>query len=155
MQCTFNDWEYLSPKTWWRHQMETFSASLAICAGNSPVTGEFPAQRPVMRSFDVFFSLRLNERLRKQWWGWWFETPSRPLRRHCNDSEKTPHKSSVRVRYWDVFCEFIVWTNLMIFPSVLCSISCYIRRRYIESLLYWVTCNSIRPDAHGWFAIVC
>ena len=32
--------------TWWRHQMETFSALLAICAGNSPVTGEFPAQRP-------------------------------------------------------------------------------------------------------------
>ena len=38
--------------------METFSALLAICAGNSPVTGEFPTQRPVMRSFDVFFDLR-------------------------------------------------------------------------------------------------
>ena len=36
--------------TWWRHQMETFTALLAICAGNSPVTGEFPAQRPVTRS---------------------------------------------------------------------------------------------------------
>ena len=35
--------------------METFSALLAICAGNSPVPGEFPAQRPVARSFDVFF----------------------------------------------------------------------------------------------------
>ena len=41
--------------TWWRHQMETFSALLAICAGNSPVTGEFPARRPVTRSF--MFSL--------------------------------------------------------------------------------------------------
>ena len=40
--------------TWWRHQMETFSALLAICAGNSPVLGEFPAQKPVTRSFDVF-----------------------------------------------------------------------------------------------------
>ena len=40
-------------KTWWRHQMETFSALLALCAGNSPVTGEFPAQRPVTRSFDI------------------------------------------------------------------------------------------------------
>ena len=68
--------------SWWRHQMETFSALLAICAGNSPVTGEFPAQRPVTRSFDVF--LRLNQRLSKQSWGWWFETPSRPLWRHCN-----------------------------------------------------------------------
>ena len=43
--------------------METFSALLAICVGNSPVTGEFPSQRPVTRSFDVFFHLRLNERL--------------------------------------------------------------------------------------------
>ena len=41
--------------SWWRHQMEKFSALLAICAGNSPVAGEFPAQRPVTRSFDVFF----------------------------------------------------------------------------------------------------
>ena len=46
---------------WWRHQMETFSALLAICVGNSPVPGEFPAQRPVTRSFDVFFDLhRIN-----------------------------------------------------------------------------------------------
>ena len=52
--------------SWWRHQMETFSALLAICAGNSPVTGEFPTQRPVTRSFDVFFDLRLNKRLGKQ-----------------------------------------------------------------------------------------
>ena len=44
----------------WRHQMETFSALLAICARNSPVTGEFPAQRPVTRSFDVFFDLRVE-----------------------------------------------------------------------------------------------
>ena len=71
---------------WWRHQMETFSALLAICAGNSPVTGEFPTQRPVTRSFDVFFDLRLNKRLRNQSWGWWFETLSRPLWRQCNES---------------------------------------------------------------------
>ena len=70
--------------SWWRHQMETFSASLAIWAGNSPVTGVFPAQRPVSRSFDVFFDLRLNKRLSKQLWGWWFETLSCPLWRHCN-----------------------------------------------------------------------
>ena len=69
---------------WWRHQMETFSALLAFCAGNSSVTGEFPAQRPVTRGFDVFFDLRLNKWLRKQSWGWWFETPSHPLWRHCN-----------------------------------------------------------------------
>ena len=41
--------------------MEKFSALLATCAGNSPVPGEFPAQRPVTRIFDVFFDLRLNK----------------------------------------------------------------------------------------------
>ena len=44
--------------------METFSALLAICGGNSPVTGEFPAQRPVTRIFDAFFDLCLNKRLK-------------------------------------------------------------------------------------------
>ena len=52
--------------------------------GNSLVPGEFPAQRPVTRSFYVFFDLRLNERLSKQSWGWWFETLSCPLCRQCN-----------------------------------------------------------------------
>ena len=72
--------------------METFSALLAICAGNSPVAGVFPAQWPVTRGFDDFFDLRLNKRLSKQ--GWWFETLSCPLWRHCYDSselEPTQH----------------------------------------------------------------
>ena len=64
--------------TWWRHQMETFSALLTLCAGNS--------QRPVTQSFDVFFDLRSNKRMSKQSWGWWFGTPSRSLWRYCNES---------------------------------------------------------------------
>ena len=48
--------------------METFSALLAICAMNSPVPGEFPAQRPVTQSFDIFFDLRLNKLSSKQSW---------------------------------------------------------------------------------------
>ena len=71
--------------TWWRHQMEIFSALLAICAGNSPVPVEFPSQRPATRGFDVFFDLRLNKRLSKQSWDWWFETPVRSLWRHCSN----------------------------------------------------------------------
>ena len=55
-----------------------------LCAGNSPVTVEFPSQRQVTRSFDVFFDLRQNKRLSKQSWGCWFETPSRSLWRQCN-----------------------------------------------------------------------
>ena len=73
-------------QSWWHHQMETFSALLAICAGNSPVPDDFRAQMPVTRSFDVFYDLRLNKRLSKQSWGWWFETLLHPLWRHCNDA---------------------------------------------------------------------
>ena len=46
--------------------METFSALLALCEGNSPVTGEFPSQKPVTWSFDIFVDLRLNKRLGKE-----------------------------------------------------------------------------------------
>ena len=52
--------------------------------------GEFPTQRPVTRGFDVFFDLRLNKRLSKQPWGWWFETPSWSLWRQCNGSKPDP-----------------------------------------------------------------
>ena len=64
----------------WRHQMETFSTLLPI----SPVPGEFPTQRPVTRSFDVYFDLCPNKRFCKQSLGWWFETLSPPLWRHRN-----------------------------------------------------------------------
>ena len=50
---------------------------------NVMTTREFPAQRPVTWSFDVFFDLRLNKRMGEPW-GWWHETQSRPLWRHCN-----------------------------------------------------------------------
>ena len=69
---------------WWRHQMETVSALLALCAGNSPVIGEFPSQRPVTRSLGVFFDLRMNKRLSKPWRRRWFETPMLSLWRHHN-----------------------------------------------------------------------
>ena len=69
---------------WWRHQMETniFRVTGLLCG---EFTGEFPSQRPVTRSFDVFFGLRLNKRLSKQSWGWWFETPLCSLWRHRNE----------------------------------------------------------------------
>ena len=57
--------------SWWHHQMETSPV-------NSPHKGQ--------RSFHVFFDLRLNKRLSKQSWGWWFDTLSRPLWRYCNVS---------------------------------------------------------------------
>ena len=67
--------------------MEAFSALLVLCAGNSPVTGKFPSQRPVTRIFYVSSHLRLNKRLNKHSRRWWFETPSQPLWRHCNGGD--------------------------------------------------------------------
>ena len=81
---TFLWTRYQSLPPWWRHQMETVSALLAICAGNSPIPDEFRAQRPVTRGFDIFFDLRPDKRLSEQSWGWWLETPSHSLWRHRN-----------------------------------------------------------------------
>ena len=61
-----------------------FRVTGSLC-GEFTGPGEFPTQRPVTRSFDVFFDLRLNKRLSKQPWGWWFETPSWSLWRHFHD----------------------------------------------------------------------
>ena len=91
--------------------MEAFSALLALCAGNSPVSGELPAQRPVTRSFEVFFDLHLIKLLSKHARGWWFETLSCSLWRHRNETtfSKTlsskkiwlcPTENSVLAWYW-------------------------------------------------------
>ena len=60
-----------------------FRVTGPLC-GEFTVPGEFPTQRPVTRSFDVFFDMRLNKRLSKQPWDWWFETPSWSSWRQCN-----------------------------------------------------------------------
>ena len=80
--------------------METFSALLAICAGNSPVPGEFPTQRRVTRSFDVYFDLRPNKRLSKQSWGWWFEMLSSPLWRHRNEKDRWYNNTITKPRIY-------------------------------------------------------
>ena len=62
---------------------ETFSMLPTLCAGNSLVTVEFPSQRPVKWSFNVFFDLHLNKRLSKQLRRQWFGMPWYSLWRHC------------------------------------------------------------------------
>ena len=85
-------WKHF-PRYTWRRQMETFSVLLALCAGNSPT------QRPVTRSFDVYFDLRPNKRLSKQSWGWWFETSSRPLWRHRNGETAETDRDQLRLMH--------------------------------------------------------
>ena len=89
---------------WWRHQMEIFLRVTGPLCGEITGPGEFPTQRPVTRSFDVFFDLRLNKRLSKQPWGWWFETPSWMLWRHYNVSTEhsithTNHGARLQINF--------------------------------------------------------
>ena len=103
---------YTPRATWWRYQMETFSVLLAICTGNSPVPGEFRSQRPVRRSFDVFFDLRLNKTLSKQSWGWWFETLSPPLWRHCNVTHANQR--------WTIFSDYFEVMHIFVLSIRAC-----------------------------------
>ena len=100
--CVF--WEL--KVSWWRHQIETFSALLPLCEGNPPFTGGFPSQRPVTRSFDVFFNLRLNKGLNKHSGCRWFETPSRSLWPLCNDGL---YHRFVIVTSWAILCYSKAW----------------------------------------------
>ena len=67
----------LHSKPGWCHDMKTFSALLALCEGNPPVTGGFPSQKISKVGFDFAFVVKLNSSMSKQSWGWWFETPRR------------------------------------------------------------------------------
>ena len=85
-----------------------FHATGLLCG---EFTGEFPAQRPGTRSFDVFFDLRRNKQLSKQSRGWWFDTPSLSLWRQCNslcdprnsrinkDAQRTSYAENVSI-WW-------------------------------------------------------
>ena len=99
-----------------------FSALLALCEGNPPVTGGFASQRPVTQSFDVFVDLRLIKRLSKQSKHRWLETPPRSLWRHCNVLYRTgsviPNRC-IDLWFWKIcfeiplistHCQLIVWT---------------------------------------------
>ena len=76
--------------------------------------GEFPAQRPVTRSFDVFFDLRLNKRLSKQPWSWWFETPSWSLWRQRNGEVKKTHCGIRFYTKWLTFIYRIVYKKTLL-----------------------------------------
>ena len=90
MVCGFID-------TWWRHQMEAFPRHWPFVRGihrspvNSPHKGQWRG------ALMLYFVLHLNKRLSKQSWGWWFETPSRPLWRHCNIAKETWKMMSIYI----------------------------------------------------------
>ena len=104
----------ISLSSWWRHQMETFSASLVLREGNPKVTGVFPSQRPVTQGFGVFFDVRLNN-------GWANNWDVDDLRHHHTHYDVTvilflppiDHKSAlIQVMAW---CHFLMqqWSWLL------------------------------------------
>ena len=104
--------------------------------------GEFPAQRPVTRGFDVFFDLRLKKRLSNQPWGWWFETPSWPLWRQCHDtwiwrcrviSLHTCGSLLVSVNSFEHICSHCDWCYLHYFI-------CMVNMLYEKLQLYSCSC---------------
>ena len=104
-----------------------FGVTGPLC-GEFTGSGEFPTQRPVTRSFDVFFDLRLNKRLSKQPWGWWFETPSRSLLRQCNISDS----------HWrTLWCEYVVFVMRQLMLHIIC----------IHTL-----CCPLGAVVHGWYS---
>ena len=90
-----------------------------------PVTGEFPAQRPVTRGFDIFCDLRLNKWFSKQSWGWWFKTPLCSLWRHSNgqcfiNSTSIKDDRSVSLAH-SMNATYVPYCN-----SLLCTVSLFI-----------------------------
>ena len=80
--------------------------------------GEVPTQRPVTRSFDVFFDLRLNKRLSKEPWGWWFETPSWSLWRQCNEWPKHASLNKVKLLFLAPLYHLQCWFIKKIKPHI-------------------------------------
>ena len=127
--------------SWWRHQMETFSALPATLWGNPPVTGGFPSQKPMTRNFDVFFDLRLNKRLSKQSRRWWFETPSRSLLRHCNvdpNGGLSPSEHMFLAWFRTILCHK-TWSALVqVMASCLMAPSHYLMQYWLTfSMIHW------------------
>ena len=94
--------------------METFSAVLALCARNSPVTGGFSSQRPVRRGFDISLDLRLNKRLSKQSWGWWLKTTSHSLSSSCLNNSRKLFQNNHSL----TFCGMVFHAYTMLFRPI-------------------------------------
>ena len=93
---------------WWRHRSRWIPRTKA---SDAEFWCEFPAQRPVTRSFDVFFDLSRNKQLSKQPWGWWFETPSWPLWRQCNATKFLSSHDFLRQRNFHEVCDLYYVNN--------------------------------------------
>ena len=108
---------------------------MALCEGQSPVKGEFPSQRQVTRSFEVFFDLRLNKQLSKQSKRRWFETPLRLSWRHCNVLQVNAHgvlNTMIMITAYNAVVKYL----------------CILRERYLG--FHFPQCEGWVGDGGGW-----
>ena len=114
------------PRSWWRHQMGIFSASLALYAGNSPVA--------------------LNKPLIKQSWGWWFETPTHPLWRHCNDAKTFKRRKPSLIYHCQSLMPIIVGQICNHINANICKLSFWIAsNHYIAHLNIHAATRYFKP----------
>ena len=117
--------------------------------------GEFPTQRPVTRSFDVFFDLRLNKRLSKQPWGWWFEPPSWSLWRHRN--AKVPWDLRLCLvcgvvedgEHFVTNCSITQAERRSLYSKISCKVPCFSTLSDFDKFLYLLKNND--PQILTWF----
>ena len=127
------------PSSWWHHQMKTFSALLAICVGNSPVTSDFLAQRPVTRSFDVFLiCVGINSCINNREAG--DLRRHHPLWRHCNVAALTKtfqndsifiwvNEGKIRVLFYEIWVHFTRYESyLRVWPLLVLCYCCALYR---------------------------
>ena len=113
--------------TWWRLQMETFSALLALYAENSPVTGEFPSQRPVLQIFDIFFDLAWTN-------GWVDNRDADDLRRRCAHYDVTVMKNGTKAVF------NFIWNLISDEINIVLNV-------YVISTCFINSISKFRPDA--------
>ena len=116
--------------------MTTSSNGNIFCVTGN-LCGEFTGPRwiprtkasDVTRCFGVFLDLHPNKRLSKQWWGWWFETPSRPLWRDCNwlDTKRLQFLAATKQLY--------EWFSPSVRPSVCLSVRLSVRHTFLTMFL--------------------
>ena len=97
------------------HMMTSSNGNIFRVTGH--LCGEFTGHRWILRTkasdaeLWCFFYLRLNKRLSKQWWGWWFETPQHPLWRHCNEFGTADTSSRIFTSILLIKCKFEVYQS--------------------------------------------
>ena len=140
----------------WKHfpRYWPFVRGIHRSPANSPHTGQWCGALAFSLIYawingGVFFDLRLNKRLRKQSWGWWFEMPSRSLWGHCNDHFRRNELCWHNVRYTCIEHAFRLFGTKSSPETMLIRCQPYTRNifRYFGETLFKISIFSFSENA--------